>query len=204
MLRNVLIVVSLVASANADARERRLVDPSAFSHTPCSLLESEPCLPTFCSVFDPHPCFPESYYPSGQNLQLTVTTPVNDALATAAPAGDLNTLQDLYAALRGCWQPPSAGVARADMQITVRMSFKRNGALFAAPTVTFATPGISADVRELYRKAIADSLAACTPFKFTDALGGAVAGRPILVRYIDNRIKARQARFPSFRDAPTP
>ena len=79
------------------------------------------------------------------------------------------------------------------MQITVRISFKRNGALFAAPGVTFATPGVAADVRDLYRKAVANSLAACTPFRFTDALGGAVAGRPILARYVDNRVKARRA-----------
>ena len=160
-------------------------------HAACSTVQ--PCTPSFCSVFNTAPCLPEIYYPSGQNLQLTVATPARDTDAPTMPTGDLNTLQDLYAALRACWQPPSIGEARADMQITVRISFKRSGALFAAPGVTFATTGIPADVRDLYRKAIADSLAACTPFRFTDALGGAIAGRPILVRYIDNRVKALRA-----------
>ena len=185
------ILLSIVAT-HADARARR-ADPSPFAHAPCSVLDGEPCTPSFCSVFDTRPCLPEIYYPSGQNLQLTVLTPIKDSDQPAAPSGDLNTLQDLYAALRACWQPPSIGEARADMQITVRISFKHSGAMFAAPGVTFATPGIPPDVRDLYRKAIADSLSACTPFHFTDALGGAVAGRPILVRYVDTRVKAQRA-----------
>ncbi len=192
MRKFILIAVALLAAAQAEARARR-GDPSPFSHAPCSVLDGEPCTPSFCSVFATHPCLPEIFYPTGQNLQLTVATPVNDAPPPTAPPGDLNTLQDLFAALRACWQPPSEGQARADMQITVRISFRRNGSLFAAPGVTFATQGIPAEVRELYRKAIADSLTACTPFRFTDSLGGAVAGRPILVRYVDNRVRARQA-----------
>ena len=190
MLMRLLIcaLAMLGLAAGADARARR-ADPSPFAHAPCSVLDGEPCTPSFCSVFDTHPCLPEIFYPSGQNLQLTVMTQARDTDQPKAPSGDLNTLQDLYAALRACWQPPPVGEARADMQITVRISFKRSGALFAAPGVTFATAGVPADVRELYRKAIADSLAACTPFRFTDA----VAGRPILVRYIDNRVKAQRA-----------
>lgn len=192
------IVATAVIIGAANARERR-PDPTPFSHAPCSVLDYEPCTPSVCSVFNSGPCFPEINYPAGQNLQLTVLTPALDDTAPAndaPPPSELNTLADLFAALRACWQPPPVGEARADMQITVKISFKRSGALFAAPTVTFATPGIPADVRELYRKAVADSLDACTPFKFTDALGGAVAGRPILVRYIDKRIKARQADGP--------
>lgn len=199
MLHRVAIAGLLLAiAADAHARERR-PDPTPFSHPPCSVLDFEPCTPSVCSVFNSGPCFPEIYYPAGQNLQLTVLTPAADDTARAAndaPPAELNTLADLFAALRACWQPPPVGEARADMQITVKISFKRSGALFAAPTVTFATPGIPSDVRELYRKAVADSLNACTPFTFTAALGGAVAGRPILVRYIDKRIKARQADGP--------
>ena len=31
------------------------------------------------------------------------------------------------------------------------------------------------------------SLDACLPLKFTKGLGGALAGRPIMIRYVDNR-----------------
>ncbi len=38
-----------------------------------------------------------------------------------------------------------------------------------------------------YLKAINASLDACMPLKFTGGLGGALAGRPIAIRYVDNR-----------------
>ena len=47
--------------------------------------------------------------------------------------------------------------------------------------------GVSADTRATYLKAINASLEACMPLKFTGALGGALAGRPIAIRYVDNR-----------------
>ena len=36
-------------------------------------------------------------------------------------------------------------------------------------------------------KAINNSLDACLPLKITDGLAGALAGRPIMIRYVDNR-----------------
>ena len=47
-----------------------------------------------------------------------------------------------------------------------------------------------------YLKAINASLQACQPLKFTGGLGGALAGRPIAIRYVDNRDLAKQAEKP--------
>ena len=47
--------------------------------------------------------------------------------------------------------------------------------------------------RDLYRKAITASLDACVPLKFTAGLGGALAGRPIMIRYVDNRDLGKQS-----------
>jgi hypothetical protein len=58
--------------------------------------------------------------------------------------------------------------------------------------MTFATAGVSANTRATYLKAINDSLDACMPLKFTGALGGALAGRPIAIRYVDNRELAKE------------
>jgi hypothetical protein len=69
----------------------------------------------------------------------------------------------------------------------VRFSFKRDGGIIATPRLTYATPGASADVRDTYLKAINASLDGCAPLKFSDGLGGALAGRPIVIRYVDNR-----------------
>jgi hypothetical protein len=47
--------------------------------------------------------------------------------------------------------------------------------------------GTPADIRGTYLKAINDSIDACVPLKFTGGLAGALVGRPIAVRYVDNR-----------------
>ena len=99
----------------------------------------------------------------------------------------LDSIGDLFAALRSCWSPPPEGVAREGMQMSIRFSFKRSGAMIATPRVTFSTSGAPADVRATYLKAITNSLESCLPLKFTDGLGGALAGRPIAIRYVDNR-----------------
>jgi hypothetical protein len=78
----------------------------------------------------------------------------------------------------------------------VRFSFKRSGALIGAPRMTYATAGVSPDTRATYLKAINKSLDACVPLKFTDDLGGALAGRPIAIRYVDNRQLSKQSGTP--------
>jgi hypothetical protein len=118
------------------------------------------------------------------------------ALATGAPAqqpqASLNTLNDLGAALRACWVPPPLDQSRPGMQITVQMSFKRNGDLFGQPRITFESAGASDDERLAYRVAVAQMLKRCSPLPFTDALGNAVAGRPFTMRLVDDR-KLKQA-----------
>ena len=80
--------------------------------------------------------------------------------------------------------------------MSVRFSFKRTGEIIAAPRLTFSTSGVPADTRSLYLKAINASLEACMPLKFTDGLGGSLAGRPIAIRYVDNRDLGKQAEKP--------
>ena len=49
----------------------------------------------------------------------------------------INTPTELEAALQACWVPPPMEQSRPGMQITVLMSFKRNGELFGQPRITF-------------------------------------------------------------------
>ncbi|WP_407154361.1 hypothetical protein [Bradyrhizobium sp. STM 3557] len=190
MLRVLLAFVLLIAAAGADAADRRhQINPVPFSHSPCSVLDDAPCTPSFCSVFNQGPCIPEIDYPYGENLQVTVQSvpPESDAAKYRKPDHDLDSIGDLFAALRSCWTPPPTDVARQGMQMSVRFSFKRTGEMIAPPRLTFATQGASADTRAAYLKAINSSLDACLPLKFSASLGGALAGRPIAIRYVDNR-----------------
>jgi len=192
------LIGMLMGTSAADAGRRRQIDATPFSHAPCSVLDGQPCTPTFCSVFNHGPCIPEIFYPLGQDLQLTIeSVPAQDQAAKyQRPDHDLDTIGDLFAALRSCWTPPAAETAREGMQMSVRFSFKRSGEIIAAPRLTFSTAGVPADTRSLYLKAINASLDACVPLKFTGGLGGALAGRPIAIRYVDNRDLGKQAEKP--------
>ena len=116
------------------------------------------------------------------------------AISAAAqkPQASLNTLKDIGAALQGCWVPPPMDQSRPGMQITVLMSFRRNGELFGQPRITFESAGASDDERLAYRIAVAQMLQRCAPLPFTEALGNAMAGRPFRMRFIDER-KLKQA-----------
>jgi hypothetical protein len=193
-----IIALSLAATGAADARHRHQINPTPFSHAPCSVLDGRPCTPSFCSVFNHGPCIPEIDYPTGENLQLTIeTVPSRDNAAKyVRPDHELDTIADLFAELRSCWSPPPADTASEGMQMSVRFSFKRSGEIIASPRLTFATPGVSADTRATYFKAITASLDGCAPLKFTGGLGGAIAGRPIAIRYVDNRELVKQQDTP--------
>jgi hypothetical protein len=163
----------------------------------CSVLNSSPCHPSFCSVFDPGPCQPDINYPFGQNLQLTIKSRAaeepervaalpSDRRNEDAPAR-LNSIRDLFAALRGCWVPPAKEDSHAGTQLSVRLSFKRNGEPLGPPRVTYVSRGTSAQLRQTYLDAVTASLKRCTPLPFSASLGGALAGRPIAIRFIDDR-----------------
>jgi len=193
MVRRVAIVLILAAvafavAAHAEPR-RRQINPLEFSHTPCSVFDRSPCTHSFCSVFNHGPCIPEIDYPYGENLQVTVqTVPAKgDEPKYQKPDHDLDTIGDLFAELRSCWSPPPPDMAREGMQMSVRFSFKKSGEMIGPPRLTFATSGVPADTRDTYLKAINASLNACIPMKFTNGLGGALAGRPIAIRYVDHR-----------------
>jgi hypothetical protein len=199
MLRRIVVCLVFVllgiGAGSAEQPSLHSINPTPFSHAPCSVLTGEPCTPSFCGVFNHGPCIPELDYPYGENLQLTVLTvpPQDQAAKYRKPDHDLDTIGDLFAALRSCWSPPPAGNAREDMQMSVRFSFKRSGEMIGPPRMTYATSGVPADTRSTYLKAINASLDACLPLKFTGSLGGALAGRPIAIRYVDNRDLGKQS-----------
>jgi hypothetical protein len=157
------------------------LNPSA----PCSVFDGAPCTPSFCGVFGPWPCVPSM--PSlGQGLQLTVHTRRGSDTGRA-PDGPVNSLRELYAALRACWEPPPLAEAFHGMQMSVRFSFKRTGEPIAPPRVTYTSSDADPETRRIYSRAIDAALERCTPMPFTKEMGAAVAGRPIAIRYVDDR-----------------
>ncbi|HLN39959.1 MAG TPA: hypothetical protein VK337_19430 [Xanthobacteraceae bacterium] len=165
----------------------------------CSVLSGRPCHPSFCGVFHGGPCMPYYLPPIGEDLRLTIVSsddndPNNAGAAKSDQAGGesaddhpLDSISAMFAALRACWVPPPKDVARHGMEYTIRFAFKRDGDIVAPPRVTYASHDAPGDVRDVYRDAVNAALKRCTPLHFSDGMGGAVAGRPIAIRFVDNR-----------------
>jgi hypothetical protein len=79
------------------------------------------------------------------------------------------------------------------MRVTVRFSLKSNGELVGEPRITFVTPSVPRATADAYREAAISSIDHCLPLPLSSKLGGAVAGRPLALQFIDRRQKMRQA-----------
>lgn len=106
-------------------------------------------------------------------LRATVRVPVT------MPEGPADTLAALYPRLAACWRAPAdLGAAT----ITARFALRRDGSLQGNPRITFSR--VSPQWRDALVAETLASLARCTPARLTAGLGGAVAGRPIALRFV--------------------
>ena len=185
------LVIVAFAGALAPAPATAQIEPRR-----CGLFDGPGCNPNQCGLFDGPGCQAQPQVGGfSENLQLTLGT--RAAIDTRKPAGQLNTLRDLFAALRACWSPPAAENAYRGMQLSMRFSFNAEGAPIGAPRVTYATRGVSQQTRDIYRDALAQSLQGCVPLSFTKSFAGAIAGRPIVIRVIEDREDVGQSRRPT-------
>ena len=108
------------------------------------------------------------------------------ALSFAAPAQPVQAQPPLVARVHGiatglaaCWRPP-----HDDDQVTVRMSFTRDGAVIGEPRIVYArSSGCAADDGGLGQSMLA-AVRDCTPLHFSARLGSAIAGRVLDIRFI--------------------
>lgn len=173
----------LVAAAFAATLVPLSADAQSARRT-CGILDGPSCTPNRCTSLDSG-CLAHAQLSISEGLRLTLGT--RAGADAKKPDGELNTLRDLFAALRACWAPPPAENAHRGMQMSMRFSLSREGRLIGPPRVTFATREVSQRTRDLYRDAMAQSLQGCMPFPLTNEFAGAIAGRPIVIRIIDDR-----------------
>lgn len=114
-----------------------------------------------------------------QGFTMTIERP---AKAREGPGDDrkVKAPRDVGQQIARCWTPPEA---RTASEVTIRVSFTRNGSVMSAPRVTYVSPGLGAD-REAVRASILAALERCAPFEFTDGLGSAISGRPFTLRFV--------------------
>jgi hypothetical protein len=170
----------LVAFGAADPARAQLPYPPS----PCSVLSAEPCHPAVCSDFRDGRC---------QILRMRVAASEEIAkdkqLKDRRDEGQLvNTIHDMFEALRVCWLPPPPDKSRPGMEYTILFAFKSNGELMAPARVTYATHGVPDEVRNVYHEAVEAAFRRCTPMHFSTGMAGAIAGRPLVIRFFDDRI----------------
>jgi hypothetical protein len=113
----------------------------------------------------------------------TLVVPHSSATASDAPA---NTLRELFGKLNHCLITPKGNVGS---ELTIVFSLRRDGALLGKPKITFAKlPGDVSDQRK-FAEGVEAAFDKCLPVAITDGLGGAIAGRPLSMRFV---IKARE------------
>jgi hypothetical protein len=95
----------------------------------------------------------------------------------------LDTIKDVFARLRSCWQPPPASRANPGIDITVIVSFNHDGNILGRPRITYESQQATDNDRLMYRIAVMEALQRCTPMPFTEGMAGAVAGRPFAFQF---------------------
>jgi hypothetical protein len=93
---------------------------------------------------------------------------------------------DVFAALRACWALPGKE-AGSGQQMTVRLSFKRNGDLLGRPRITYAQTSEDREARQRFTNSILAAFGRCAPLPFSPSFGAAIAGRPFTFRFVADR-----------------
>jgi hypothetical protein len=106
---------------------------------------------------------------------------------TQAEPGQVDNIKEAFARLRTCWRPPPASRANPEVEITVIVSFTRDGNILGRPKITYESENATDNDRLEYRIAVMETLQRCTPMPFTEGMGGAVAGRPFAIRFVPQR-----------------
>ena len=106
------------------------------------------------------------------------------ASAAQAQTGQVDNIKEAFARLRTCWKPPPPSRANPEVEITVIVSFTRDGNILGRPKITYESENANDNDRLEYRIAVMETLQRCTPMPFTEAMGGAVAGRPFAIRFV--------------------
>jgi hypothetical protein len=106
------------------------------------------------------------------------------ALILLAPtrtlASPANTLMEMWSHFRFCLR--SAHIDKG-VDLTLRFSFKRDGSLNGKPTISYFNMPEDTETERRNAEAIARAFDRCLPVEISDALGNAIAGRPMWIRF---------------------
>jgi hypothetical protein len=116
-------------------------------------------------------------------LSITLLLCAASVPGAQAQTGQVDNIKEAFARFRTCWKPPPPSRANPDVEITVIVSFTRDGNILGRPKITYESENATDNDRLEYRIAVMETLQRCTPMPFTEGMGGAVAGRPFAIRF---------------------
>jgi hypothetical protein len=199
-MRTSALILCAASAALVTTPDQARAACSVLSRHPCtpgfgSVLSHHPYTPGFCGVYSGPNCTPEPLPPLNQVPVLKVEGHVgpSEPLDRDRPADRIDELGPL---LSQCLELPRDEDARAGMRVTLKLAFKRNGDLLAAPRFTYTTHEATQEVKAAYHDAALDMLKRCAPLPITDGLGAAIAGRPFVVAILDTRKQQDEEKKP--------
>jgi hypothetical protein len=93
-------------------------------------------------------------------------------------SGPVDLPPEVGPSIAACWQAPHQGD-----QITVQMSFRRDGSIFGKPRVNYVKPTDNSSAQAL-TESIFKALDACLPLQFTPRLAASIAGQVFVIRFV--------------------
>jgi hypothetical protein len=108
-----------------------------------------------------------SYYSS----QIIITT-------DERRSGPVDLPPEVGPSIAACWRAPHQGD-----QITVQLSFRRDGSIFGKPRVNYVKPVDGSNAQAL-TESILKALDACLPLQFTPQLAANIAGQVFVIRFV--------------------
>jgi hypothetical protein len=93
-------------------------------------------------------------------------------------SGPVDLPPEVGPSIAACWRAPHQGD-----QITVQLSFRRDGSIFGKPRVNYVKSVDSSSTQAL-TQSIFNALDACLPLQFTPRLAANIAGQVFVIRFI--------------------
>jgi hypothetical protein len=93
-------------------------------------------------------------------------------------SGPIHLPKDVGPSLAACWQAPQAGD-----EVTVQLSFRRDGSIFGEPRINYVKP-MDGSSSQAITESILKAIDACLPLEFSPRLAANIAGQVFVIRFI--------------------
>jgi hypothetical protein len=102
------------------------------------------------------------------------------ASLSSTMAAQLNTMDEVGAAIRACWAAPAGSKGSF---VTLSFSFKRDGTLIGPPRPSGISVAGDADAKKQFVDAAIDAVQRCVPLEFAPDLAAGIGGQVFTLQF---------------------